>query len=366
MASAETIDFNAVLAPIPGEKPAGESVRYSAEYDALKEARRADEDLPVGEWQRESKTADWNFVIKLASTALATKSKDLQIAVWLLEGLVNKHGFAGLRDGFILLRELQEKFWDGLYPEIEDGDLEFRAGPLNWLNEKYSAAIRGVAVTNGEQAYSWIHWDESRAVDNLGRQNPEAMQAAIAEGKITSEKFDESVQATGRAFYEILFEDVCRARDELHQLERVVDEKFGRHAPSLIKIRAAVDDSHGLVAGILKKKRQQDPNYKPTEERSVEAAVVAEVAAPSPASRMPLTGSWAGEPRSREEAFQRLAVLAAYLKRVEPQHPVSYLLERAVRWTKMPLEQWLGEVITNQEVLDHLRETLGIKDQNKA
>jgi hypothetical protein len=32
----------------------------------------------------------------------------------------------------------------------------------------------------------------------------------------------------------------------------------------------------------------------------------------------------------------------------------------------MPLEQWLGEVITNQEVLDHLRETLGIKDQNKA
>jgi type VI secretion system protein ImpA len=56
-----------------------------------------------------------------------------------------------------------------------------------------------------------------------------------------------------------------------------------------------------------------------------------------------------------------LAQIAAYLKRVEPQHPVSYLLERAVRWTKMPLEEWLGEVVHSDEVLAHLRDTLGIK-----
>jgi type VI secretion system protein ImpA len=56
-----------------------------------------------------------------------------------------------------------------------------------------------------------------------------------------------------------------------------------------------------------------------------------------------------------------LAVLAAYLKRVEPQHPVSYLLDRAVRWTHMPLEEWLNEVVQNDEVLSRLRDTLGIK-----
>ena len=81
---------------------------------------------------------------------------------------------------------------------------------------------------------------------------------------------------------------------------------------------------------------------------------------------VPNVAGWAGEPRTREEAFQRLVVLAGYLKRVEPQHPVSYLLERAVRWTKMPLEQWLGEVIHNDEVLSHLRDTLGIMDHDKA
>jgi type VI secretion system protein ImpA len=81
-------------------------------------------------------------------------------------------------------------------------------------------------------------------------------------------------------------------------------------------------------------------------------------------SATPLFGnaSFSGEPRSREEAFHQLAIIASYLKRVEPQHPVSYLLERAVRWTRMPLEEWLGEVVRNEEVLHHLRETLGIKE----
>jgi type VI secretion system protein ImpA len=76
--------------------------------------------------------------------------------------------------------------------------------------------------------------------------------------------------------------------------------------------------------------------------------------------------SWSGEPRNREDAFQHLAILAAYLKRVEPQHPVTYLLERAVRWTKMPLDQWLGEVVSNQDVLNQLRDTLGIKDRDNT
>jgi type VI secretion system protein ImpA len=76
--------------------------------------------------------------------------------------------------------------------------------------------------------------------------------------------------------------------------------------------------------------------------------------------------SWSGEPRSREEAFQRLSMLATYLKRVEPQHPVSYLLERAVRWSRMPLDQWLDEVVQSPDVLDRLRDTLGIKGRDNG
>jgi len=312
----------------------------------------------MGEWQREVKAADWDGVVILATDALATKTKDLQIAVWLTEALVKRFDFAGLRDGFRLLRGIQENFWESLYPEIEEGDLEFRAGPLEWLNEKLPACIKDIPLTKGERAYGWRHWDESRMVDNLGRQSPDAMAAAIAEGKIMGEQFQKEVNATPRLFYEALFDDLNQSREELGKLEQIVDEKFGRNAPSLLAIRKVIEDCQVLVGGLVKTKREQDPSYKAD---SGDGAV-GEAAPDSHAQGFNIAGvAWSGEPRSREEAFQRLAQIAAYLKRVEPQHPVSYLLERAVRWTKMPLEEWLGEVIHSDEVLAHLRDTLGIK-----
>jgi type VI secretion system protein ImpA len=184
------------------------------------------------------------------------------------------------------------------------------------------------------------------------------MQAAIAEGKITGEQFDKAVKGMPRAYYENLLDDINDTKEFLKSLEKTIDAKFGRGAPSLIKIRTAVDEYFEVVNGIVKKKREQDPSYR--------AKVTEDIISTSPGSvnvseQMPAVSDWVGEPRSREEAFQRLAVLAGYLRRVEPQHPVSYLLERAVRWTSMPLEQWLAEVISNPDVLGQLRDTLGIK-----
>ena len=376
MGASAVLELEALLAPIPGDNPAGESVRYAGVYDAIQEARRADDDLNKGEWQTEAKVADWRAVINLAIEALGTKCKDLQIGAWLVEALTKRHGFAGLTEGINLLHQLHEQFWDHLYPEIEDGDLEFRAGPLNWLNEKLPPSIRGIPLTAGNPPYAWNDWNESRTVDNLGRQNPEAMEAAIAEGKMTGEQFDKSVEATDRDFFESLFEDLSQSKEQLSRLEKTVDDKFGPDAPSLIKIRNAIDDCYQVVGGILKKKREEDPAYKPEADTTIikgahsppGIAVTNTGNSHNDGSVMPLSAktSWAGEPRSREEAFQRLAVLAAYLKRVEAQHPVTYLLERAVRWTKMPLDQWLSEVVSNQDVLNQLRDTLGIKDRDNT
>ena len=85
-----------LLNPIPGDNPSGANLRYAPVYDKIKEARREDDDAPQGEWERERKVADWKQVIKLAGEALATKSKDLQLAAWLTEAMLRTEGFAGL------------------------------------------------------------------------------------------------------------------------------------------------------------------------------------------------------------------------------------------------------------------------------
>lgn len=57
------------------------------------------------------------------------------LAAWLTEALMNQHGFAGCRDGFKLLNEFLEQFWDSVYPQVpDDGDLEIRLAPLVWCS----------------------------------------------------------------------------------------------------------------------------------------------------------------------------------------------------------------------------------------
>ncbi len=362
MASAQVLDFAALLAPIPGPNPSGTDVRHAGDYSAIEEARRADDDLPQGEWTREVKVADWATVIKLATDTLAAKSKDLQIAAWLAEALVKRHGFAGLRDGLRLLRGLVDQFWDSVYPILEDGDVESRLGPFTFLNAKLSASVRAVPLTEAFDgtAYTWLHWQQSRAVDNLERQNPEAYQAALDEGKITGDRFDKAVASTPRAFYEALAEDLNQCREEYDQTAQVVDQRFGREAPSLLTVKAALEECRTLVDRLVRDKRQLEPDAAPV------GAITASPGAPegrSGATAMGGSGAVPFMPRDRADALSRLSAVAEFFRRTEPHSPVAYLVKRAVQWGEMPLEAWLQEVIGDDAVLARVRETLGLKEQ---
>ena len=385
MSSPLTLDFEALLAPIAGDHPAGESVRYAGPYDAILEARRQDDNLDRGDWARETKIADWAKVIAIATETLVTRSKDLQIAVWLVEALIKRHGFAGLRDGLRLLWELHERFWDSLYPEIEDHDLEFRAAPLEWMDDKLAIPIRQIFIThglNGEQ-YSWLDREESRATDNLGRRDEEAMQAAIAGGKLTGEQFDKAVETTPLDYYQRLFEDLTQGLEAYDKLDQLLDDRYGRTAPSCMNIKQALRDCHTLVEDIVKRRGGfatvslpmeaeeetaggPDPDG-PTQD-GVSADPVAFAASPIPPANhaaAPATTRLTLEPQDRADALRRLTAVADFFRRTEPHSPVAYLVQRAVRWAEMPLEEWLTYVIHDDSTLSNVREALGLNDLDR-
>src|SRR5277367_6884375 len=95
-----------LLNPIAGSNPSGSNIRYDAVYDQIKEARRQDDTGPQGDWQRERKIADYRQVLDLAGKALAERSKDLQLAVWLAEAALHREKFPGLQQGLDLMRGL--------------------------------------------------------------------------------------------------------------------------------------------------------------------------------------------------------------------------------------------------------------------
>src|SRR5216684_6578689 len=159
-----------LLNPIPGENPSGQSLRYDPVYDKIREARRADEELQLSEeaskrdvWGAYAlKKADFLQVIKLSTEALSKRTKDLQIAAWLTEALLVQERIPGLTQGLELMRGLIENFWDTLYPEIEEGDLQMRAAPIEWVGALLETQVHKVPLTKNK--LDWFKFQESRRV----------------------------------------------------------------------------------------------------------------------------------------------------------------------------------------------------------
>ena len=63
---------------------------------------------------------------------------------------------------------------------------------------------------------------------------------------------------------------------------------------------------------------------------------------------------------SRDEAYALLDRAAEYLMRAEPHSPVPYLVKRAVSWGAMPLDELLGELLSEAGDLNQLYKLLGM------
>ncbi len=283
----QKIDIEAILAPIPGDNPAGEDLRYGPAYDQIKEARRADDLLDRGDWQREIKTSDWDAVITTTVDALINKSKDLQMAAWLTEALVDTEGFSGLAIGLKILSGFLRDYWEHVYPVIEDGDLDFRIGPIEHMNEKLWLAVKQVPLIDKDATpgYSWLQWQESRQVGyeadirnqygDVDENKKKARNASIAEGKITAEDFDAAVARSSKAYYESLAKDLTVCLEEFKRFDDTVDEKFGSEAPRLAELREALEDCERVIMKIFKEKKDLDAIEEP--EPATEEAAATEV-----------------------------------------------------------------------------------------
>ena len=175
------MDAEALLAPISEAAPAGEDLRLvtgDATFGAVSEARRSVDatDDPEGVGQN----AEWATVIRECDAALRERTKDLELAAWLIEATVRVEGFSGLRDGLTLLRGLVEQYWEHLHPGLEDGEIVagIRARPLAWFgtSRDFLGSVKTVALDRDEQpkdddpaVLTWTRFEQSQIVVLGGR-----------------------------------------------------------------------------------------------------------------------------------------------------------------------------------------------------
>lgn len=374
---APVINLETLLQPISEENPSGESLQYSGLYDEIREARRSDLDISQGQWQHKLKTSDFPLVITLSVPALEKQTKDLQIAVWLSEALTKTKGFVGLRDSLRLVSGLQQNFWETCFPEIEDDDQEGRANAIEWMDKQISWAAQEIPITGGS-GLSFLAWEESKrfdipenldTLDTADQERYSQLRAqAEQEQRTTGDMWRKAKVQSRRAFYEQLSFTIDECWAGYEALNLTIEEKFDpKQMPGMNALKKSLDDIRTVIKKLLEEKRAEEPDPS-------DAAAVAESGAGSGANGDASysaeysggTGGVAGGVatvsgaiRSRQDALKRLADVAEFFRKTEPHSPVSYLVQRAVKWGNMPLDNWLQEVIKDETVLGQLRETLG-------
>jgi len=331
-----------LLNPIEGPNPSGANLRYDPVYDKIKEARREEAQPPPGMTEQDRKVSDNAQVIKLTTDLLTNKTKDLQLAAWMTEAMLKQRGFAGLKEGLALCCGLVDKFWDTLYPEIEDGDAESRGAPLGFVGVKLDIPLKLVPVVE-KARYGLLDHQQSREVgyeDQIkGDEAKKKRAALIKEGKLAPELFDRAFEETPKKFYAQAEKDLDGCLENLTRLKKSCDEKFGSDGPAYGPLQAALEASRHLIHGFLQKKREKEPD--PVEEVAPTAAVPgAEGEAAAPGATPVRTGvlisvEGSSEPADRVETIKKIAEAAAFLRRREPQSPAAYLMLRGLRWGEL-------------------------------
>jgi type VI secretion system protein ImpA len=356
-------DLDRLTAPISTENPCGAWLRYNVTYDEVRDARREDDaGLPQGVWASELKRANWATVEKLCAEALTERTKDLQLAAWLMEAWIQLDSFAGAARGFELMRRLCSTFWDGMYPAL-DSDLAPRLAPIQWVNEKLSQRIRLVRLTQpameGMPAYSLADWD-------VAMRNPGG---TAGTNGVSIARFEQSVKLTGYPWFFAMQQQVNDTALNLTALDDLIDERAGNQSSGLNKFRDELLSVARLVEAIVADAPSQVPDHLPDQALALDRPVESPGAEGTPsvglspelALNAPSIAQAPGmRIRTRSEAYSLLEEIALFLHQNDPHSPTPYLISRAVAWGNMHFDELLPELVGDAPKLSELLKLLNI------
>lgn len=367
-------DLLALLQPLSESEPCGPAMRYDPVFTEIRLAREEDDPhLPMRQWERPLKKADWPLIERLCVETLSTRTKDLQLAAWLLEAWTRQRGFAGLGRGLQVLHELLTRFWEPLHPLMEDGDCDARVAPLEWINEALPLTLKVhvtllTLVDRKPSRVSFADWERLTASELAGQPEQDRKPASPdVEPPLTRNEVVENVRRQGGSFVKTQLADVREALGHLDLLSRSLDQWLGVEAPNVGKLRGTLAAIERVLVGLPTAPQpalKAEPVATETvdsDDAHLDVVPLAEdelmdINDPGLGQPEALPGSTAARTgwRSREEAYRTLDALADYLGRVEPHSPTPYLIRRAVKWGRMSLPNLMREILQEEGDLNQL------------
>lgn len=379
MADTELLDFSKILTPISEENPTGVDLREDfspeAKYYALQELRtdaRAAERAAFGEGEENDKPglASWKKILKEAPKCLIKQSKDLEVASWLAEALVRLHGYEGLLASLELLDQLVTTFGSALFPQPDEDGIETQISAVMGLSGVGAPGSLIVplncapliSLTDGTEYSAWDHI-QAKELEKISDQR--SRQLKIDAGVVEISTIKAALEKMKPADLQTKYQLIEQCLEKLQQLNDTFNTFV--NDPSLVSfshLRNALQNSKSILQTQMEKQNQA------TQAAEAEAAAAEQAGtthAENHSSGTVMTvasGSFPVNPQTvatREQALEMLQKIVDFFREAEPHSPVSYGLEKMIRWARMALPDLVAELIQDGNARMDFYRLSGIK-----
>lgn len=363
-----SIDLSALLAPISEQSPCGEELSFSNEFHEIKKAKTEDDFLlDQGDWVTERKQADWEFVASKSKALLENQTKDIRLLTWLTEAWSHLYGFEGIQKGLSLSHQLLEQYWLIIHPEIEDDDLDQRIGLLQGMINQLPQLVKKVPLINSQPFYNLLDYENILYHENIRRKQTD--ENASSDSPSGLEQFDQTLFNTSKSFQFQNYQSFTEVLNEWSKLKDVLDALMGIDSPSFASIDSALANTHSTLRKIYK--AESFGNLNTSAESSDVNMPIVDTHLENLNAQNAHGVAMSFQPNSqnhlanREQAMHLLQEIADYFQANEPHSPVSYLLQKTIKWSQMPLHEWLAQVIKDDQPLQMVQEMLGVPPKNE-
>ena len=392
------IDTESLLAPVSDSEPCGSYLKLDRSayrsirnaYNAAQSSFRQLVETPEAssdETLVENNTANWAELREVTQDALISKTKDLEILGWFITSqLFSQHPFANLAQSLWLLSGLAEQFWSDLNPKPPEEKLkatddegkdrewaEFRTRPLLQLigesNDTTSiyVPLQILSIVADITYGDYLSAEKNGTLNALKEQSRSSYSGADRE---TLMHLSDAYMAIEKA-------------------ERVLSEKCQQSGSAAVSFRFLKNNIEELIKAIhflvgeLIRPWPLDEGYHPASQTSSAPEEVAQATKTpqaqtgsvantttsdnSQSSSAMAAAISAGEIVNRDHAFKELRKIADYFRETEPHSPISFLLERAIRWGYLSLPELFEEMIGgDNSMLGHINQLTGMDNLETA
>ncbi|MGI9282102.1 MAG: ImpA family type VI secretion system protein [Endozoicomonas sp.] len=378
--------FDAYLTPLSEEAPAGEYLKgnkalYRSLRNAYNIAQTSFHKLSMNPDPQELddlkliNSENWQALEELLLDCLKNHSRDLECMSWLaIAQMFSSTPYARLNTTLKLVDQSLKAFWPQIQPWLPDNKLQTE-NPENERAEHHHKILQrllGESDTTcplipplcmlplvGDIDFSRYQRERS----SLPELREMAVSALSSERTSVVEKIKDILQ-------------VSKTLDELDKTLETLLKPYSIPAPGSEYLRKQLDNNLSALKDLVGDTITPWPSIQseaphahalPTISSTGDEPEVENPTSAKPAEQTTSIFQFNEKGFNRDQAFHQLRMLADFFQQTEPQSPVSYILEKAIRWGYTPLPQLMNELLQgNDQFLSRITELTGMNQIEKA